>query len=233
MSKIKIYVLRHGESIHNRKKVLQGHLDAPLSDRGLQQAEELAQILLADIAKENLYINTIYSSDLQRALQTAQKSYILLTEHGYNLDLIPQKAFREIDIGDWEGKTIDELKKEKEADGASLFEKWLEDPINHIPPRSEPMSDFFNRIVNGFTNAAESQQNLWADKNSAFMIFAHGGSLSMILNYVNSRKPGDLTRYLFPNASGFSLQYDYLAFTNFTFQENFQFETIRDPFIIR
>ena len=60
-----IYLLRHGETTFNATRVVQP-ADTPLSDRGERQAERLAQ-RLADVG-----IRAIHSSDLPRALSTAQ-----------------------------------------------------------------------------------------------------------------------------------------------------------------
>ncbi|MDQ3063232.1 MAG: histidine phosphatase family protein, partial [Acidobacteriota bacterium] len=66
MAITKLYLVRHGQSDGNAEGRFGGHSPTPLSALGLQQADLTAQVL----AKEK--INAIYSSDLFRAVQTAQ-----------------------------------------------------------------------------------------------------------------------------------------------------------------
>ena len=66
MQATRIIAIRHGETAWNVDARIQGHLDIPLNDIGLWQAERAG----AALADERL--DAIYSSDLQRALSTAQ-----------------------------------------------------------------------------------------------------------------------------------------------------------------
>lgn len=63
---IEILLIRHGETDWNAEKRLQGFLDIELNAEGLRQANLLAQVLRGE------QLDAIYSSDLRRALQTAQ-----------------------------------------------------------------------------------------------------------------------------------------------------------------
>ena len=66
-----ILFIRHGETDWNRIKRIQGHIDIPLATTGLEQAQRLARRIASE-AKEGARLDAIYSSDLQRAQQTAQ-----------------------------------------------------------------------------------------------------------------------------------------------------------------
>ena len=61
-----LIIVRHGESEANGSKRFAGHLDIPLSAKGLKQAE-----LTAGYIKENYHVDAVYASDLQRAYHTA------------------------------------------------------------------------------------------------------------------------------------------------------------------
>jgi probable phosphoglycerate mutase len=84
-------LVRHGESISNAKKQLQGQYDSPLSDKGIFQAQELNHTL----KRYNYHFTKVYSSDLQRAAHTAK----IITQ---DLD-VPRIVFspllRELDLG--------------------------------------------------------------------------------------------------------------------------------------
>ncbi|MFP3711290.1 histidine phosphatase family protein, partial [Paraburkholderia sp. SIMBA_009] len=71
MATTQILFIRHGETAWNRIKRIQGHIDIPLADSGLAQAQRLA-VRLAREAREGQRLDAVYSSDLMRAQQTAQ-----------------------------------------------------------------------------------------------------------------------------------------------------------------
>ncbi len=63
---MKLYFIRHGESEGNKQGKIQGTMDFPLSDLGERQADAVAEFT------KSLSIDQIYTSDLTRALHTAQ-----------------------------------------------------------------------------------------------------------------------------------------------------------------
>src|SRR5438094_10447125 len=66
MKKTQVIIVRHGQTQWNLKLIRQGHLDSPLTEKGMAQAKALAQRL----AQEKF--SALYSSDLGRAGQTAE-----------------------------------------------------------------------------------------------------------------------------------------------------------------
>ena len=89
----KIIIQRHGQSMANHMHIYAGHSDFELTDLGREQAELAAQRL------KNEKIDAIYSSDLLRAMQTAEPHARL---HGLSVN--PDKDLRELYLGDWDGK---------------------------------------------------------------------------------------------------------------------------------
>lgn len=65
---LKIYLARHGQDEDNAKTILNGRRDTPLTDKGIQQAKEIAE----KIKKAGISFKKIYSSPLQRAYKTAE-----------------------------------------------------------------------------------------------------------------------------------------------------------------
>jgi len=94
-----IVLVRHGETDWNRQRRYQGHADRPLNERGRGQAVELANAL----ADEEL--SAVYTSPLRRASETAR---IIADRLGLALE--EMEALREIDVGDWQGLTVDEVR---------------------------------------------------------------------------------------------------------------------------
>ncbi len=64
---LNIYLTRHGQNRDNLNGILNGHRDGPLTEKGIEQAYELA----GEIKKTNIIFDNIYSSPLSRALDTA------------------------------------------------------------------------------------------------------------------------------------------------------------------
>jgi broad specificity phosphatase PhoE len=94
-----IVLVRHGETDWNRQRRYQGHADTPLNDAGRAQARELAEILSRERA------TVVYSSPLRRASETAA-----IVANRLGLEVRELEALREIDVGDWQGLTIDEVR---------------------------------------------------------------------------------------------------------------------------
>ena len=94
-----IILIRHGQSMANLNKVFAGHFNAPLSPLGHEQAERTAKAVAA-----RFHIDKIYASDLLRAYDTGKHLADIL-----NMEMIPDKAFREIYAGEWEGMKFDDI----------------------------------------------------------------------------------------------------------------------------
>jgi probable phosphoglycerate mutase len=102
MHATRILAIRHGETAWNVDTRIQGHLDIPLNDTGLQQARWLAQAL-----SDRDEVHAIYASDLARAHVTAQHiaqavGQAVTTHHG-----LRERAF-----GDFQGRTFAEIEAE-------------------------------------------------------------------------------------------------------------------------
>jgi len=94
-----LVLVRHGETDWNRERRFQGHADTPLNDSGRRQAGELAALLRGD------GLSAVYTSPLRRAKETAS---VVAADLG--LDAHELEELREIDVGDWQGLTIDEVR---------------------------------------------------------------------------------------------------------------------------
>lgn len=94
-----IVLVRHGETDWNRERRFQGHADMPLNDTGRRQARELADALRDE------GLSAVYTSPLRRASETAE-----IVADRLGLEAEELEALREIDVGDWQGLTVDEVK---------------------------------------------------------------------------------------------------------------------------
>lgn len=99
---VKFVIVRHGYSVGNKEKKFSGQMDLPLDSVGFLQAKSVAEYVTG-----NFKIDSIYSSDLSRAIDTVKPiaNKLGLTVNKY-------KELREVDVGRWQGRLIDDIKKE-------------------------------------------------------------------------------------------------------------------------
>lgn len=118
---MRIIITRHGETIENLNKIIQGHLPGNLSKTGLNQAKQLGLRL------KNEKIDYIYCSDLKRTVDTSLE----ISKFHPNSILIFDESLREKYHGSWEGKTRAEIKystqhNDVEAPDGETFEQLFE-----------------------------------------------------------------------------------------------------------
>jgi broad specificity phosphatase PhoE len=128
-----LYLARHCKTTYNLENRIQGTIDVPLAEVGRAEAQATALKLKA------LGIERIVCSHLKRGYETAQ----IYSQHlGAPLHISPR--FRELDLGQWEGKTNDELLNDPDC----LYRYWLEDPTTvSVPGSSENTVMARQRIV--------------------------------------------------------------------------------------
>jgi broad specificity phosphatase PhoE len=154
-----VYLIRHGETDWNRNGRWQGQTDVPLNAAGLAQAEILARRLAAR------RFDSLYSSDLQRAAQTAE---IVGRAIGLRAALTP--ALREIDLGRWSGHTRMEI--------AQLFpEDWrrLETDEDIARGGGETFAAFQGRLTAWLDGAARREAG------RSLCAVTHGGCIRAVL----------------------------------------------------
>lgn len=99
MSKIRLTIVRHGETTANALSIIQGQTDVPLNECGIQQAARVAEAL-----KDEKF-DAVYSSDLSRAMITARA----IVPEGKITELA---ILREWHLGFWQGKNLNEIQRE-------------------------------------------------------------------------------------------------------------------------
>jgi broad specificity phosphatase PhoE len=95
-----VFLIRHGETGHNKKDAVTGQLDVPLNSHGEEQAEEAARAL------EDEDFDAAYSSDLERTYETTR---IVAEKHGLHPDACEE--LREVSFGGYEGQHKDEWRQ--------------------------------------------------------------------------------------------------------------------------
>jgi broad specificity phosphatase PhoE len=129
----------------------------------MQQAEVTAKAL----AKEN--ITAIYSSDLLRAVQTAEPLAGLL-----GLEINTNAAFRERNVGVLEGLTFDESKQAHPEDYYALVNRT----VHHVITNGESYRDLLDRITSELKNILREH------RGQRIAIFTHTGALCFMTLYL-------------------------------------------------
>lgn len=163
-----IWLIRHGETDWNRAKRLQGWQDTPLNAHGMKQAQRLAERLEHD-ARSGPF-DALYSSDLQRTLQTAEPAAARLA-----LRVRPEPGLRERCYGVLEGVTMDRLDIEQPEAAAA----WKSREPDRILDGGETLRQFHNRIVATVDDIAERHAG------GRVLVFTHGGVLDIVWRHAH------------------------------------------------
>jgi probable phosphoglycerate mutase len=155
----RIYLIRHGQSAGNAEGRFGGHGSTPLSDLGLAQAEATAAVL----AKEK--IDAIYSSDLLRAVQTAEP-----LARATGLEIVTSPALRERHVGVLEGLTFDESRERYPKDYYALVNR----NVHHIITGGESYRQLLHRITDHLDKVTSEH------RGQRIAIFSHTGAICFL-----------------------------------------------------
>ena len=161
MEPTRILAIRHGETAWNVDTRLQGHLDIPLNDEGLRQAQHLAQAL-----GQSETIDAIYASDLSRAHITAQA---IAQATGHTVSTHP--GLRERHFGAFQGRTFAEI----EVELPEHAWHWRKRTPDWVPPDGgESLIALRERIVATVDELAARHPG------QQVVMVAHGGVLDIL-----------------------------------------------------
>ena len=152
MSKLRVFVVRHGETQWVRERRFAGSRDIPLVEEGRRQCEAAARAL-ADSG-----VTAVYASPLQRARASAE-----LIAQPHNLPVRIAPAFSEMAYGPWEGLTREEVR----AQFPEAWAQWRSAPHLLELPGAETLAEVAARVAAG---VAELQA---AHAGQAVMLVSH------------------------------------------------------------
>jgi 2,3-bisphosphoglycerate-dependent phosphoglycerate mutase len=160
-----LFLARHGESTFNRDNLFTGWIDAPLTEKGREEAKEIARKLYGhsfDIA---------YTSKLNRAIESL---HIVLEETFFlDVQIIESEELNERHYGDLQG-----LNKEETAlrYGLKQVNLWRRS-YNVVPPNGESLKDTAERVLPFFQSTIMND----ISKGKNVLVLAHGNSLRAIV----------------------------------------------------
>jgi len=167
-------VVRHGETDHNLKRLLQGQTDIPLNATGRRQAE------LGGVAVKGQKFDLVISSDLSRAFQTAS-NIVSGNDHNKDVGCIEKDVLiRERSFGVFEDKPIQFVPEGAESEA-------------QVQMRSDK---FFKTMLERLANKHES--------GSKVLVVSHGGWIRHLMTHLAGTGkitgiPKDLVHTCCPN----------------------------------
>ena len=154
-----VLLIRHGQSRGNAEGRFGGHTDTPLSARGRRQAEALAKALVGE------KFSAIYSSDLKRAVQTAEPLARVT-----RAKLVTSDAFRERSVGVMEGLTFEEAAAQYPEQYAALLHRDFE----HVLLGGESYRQTLDRASKKLDEIIEQH------KGGRIAVFTHTGAICIL-----------------------------------------------------
>lgn len=157
-----LYLIRHGLTENGEERRYKGHIDVPLSEKGMKQMERVSKY----IVQKSITLDAVYCSDLSRATKSAE---IIAEPH--SLYTIASPFLRERGFGIWEGMSFEEIREKYPIE----FESWAENPLKFSPMGGENSEGVRKRVI----KALEEIIGNFNGKHIA--IVAHGGVNRIIL----------------------------------------------------
>ncbi|MDY3359426.1 MAG: histidine phosphatase family protein [Clostridium celatum] len=166
-----IYLTRHGQTLWNIEKRLQGRGNSPLTEDGIERAKELRDRI------KGMNIDVIYSSPIERALNTAN-----IIKGDKNIEVITDDGLMEMCFGDYEGRRTDEVMKENPSWDIGLIMKG-----NTIlsAPNGENLAEVRDRVSKTMDRIIEE------NRGKTILIVAHGITLKALMYYFKDDEVND------------------------------------------
>lgn len=172
-NRLRLLLIRHGETEWNRESRFQGIRDIPLNNNGKAQAQQAAEFL------KNVDINLGISSPMLRPKETAE---IILQYHpDVSLDLQPDLV--EICHGLWEGK----LETEIEAEFPGLLQAWKDAPETVQMPEGENLQQVWDRAIACWQDRVKFYSQ--GDGSTVGIVVAHDAINKVILAHLLGLTP--------------------------------------------
>lgn len=177
-----VLLIRHGENSMVGKRLAGRLPGVHLNQKGKEQAEQLAEVLC------KAPIKAIYSSPLERAVETAQPLAKLL-----NLEILPAPGLVELGYGDWQGKTLKQLGRRK------LWKVVQDKPSEMRFPNGESFVEVRDRVVAEIERIAAAHE-----EKDLVATFSHGDIVRLAVSHFLGM-PLDLFQRLAANPASISV----------------------------
>lgn len=181
MEATRIIAVRHGETSWNVDARIQGQTDVGLNDNGRRQAQRVGRALAGE------RISAVYSSDLERAHETAQSIAQVA-----GIPVIPHEGLRERSFGMFEGKTFDEI-HQTWPDQAQNWRKRI--PEWQPPEGGESLLELRARVTRTLEELASRHPG------QQIVVVAHGGVLDALYRVATGQAVNSPRTWELPNGA--------------------------------
>lgn len=173
----KLVIARHDESVWNKAGKWTGQKDVGLSARGMEEANEMAELV------KDFTFDIFYTSTLIRAKETA---WIILSKHKNRANIEEREAreLNERDYGDYTGKNKWEMREALGEDKWNRVRRAWDEPI----PNGETLKMVYERVVPFYKE--HILPSVAEGKN--VLIVAHQNSLRALLKYIEDISDQDI-----------------------------------------
>lgn len=198
MKAVRLLLIRHGETDWNRALRFQGQIDVPLNAMGREQARRVGQRLAALHRRGDVAAHELYSSDLQRAVQTATPITWASHHtpdggeaHTQSVPVNTVCGLREQHFGVFEGHTA----HDNQTRHPDLWDRWRRFDANFaLPGGGESTQAFHDRVITALLDLC--RQTEAAD----LTVVTHGGVLDMVWRHAQGETLQGPRRCDIPNA---------------------------------
>ncbi len=219
MSKARLVLVRHGQSIYNQKNLFTGWTDVDLSEQGITEAKAVGKLL----KEHKIYPDICFTSWLKRAIHTAQ---IALQELEWeHINSLRSYKLNERHYGDWQRKDKDEVKKEygqekflavrrgydvppppldKNDERCASHDKKYAKIDAKLLPLSESLKDTKKRVLEYYNEQIIPQ----LQEKKTVLISAHGNSLRALVMELEQISQKDIVSFEIPTGEIITYTFD-------------------------
>lgn len=155
--KLRVFIVRHGRTDWNVKKILQGHIDIDINEDGADQAQKLGELF------KNIKLDNVISSDLCRCVNTCKP----VLKHQNNPTYSETPKLRERDMGIIQGMSLSAALQEYGEDFKNFGEKK--------PELIARVSEIYNHAI----KVAK------LDNHKNIFLCTHGGVIRAFLTHLH------------------------------------------------
>ena len=185
--RMRLYLIRHGQTDWNVAGKIQGSTDIPLNDVGRRQAACLAK------GMERRPVSRVVSSARSRGGETA-----LAIGESQHVPVHRLRELEEVNYGKWEGLTMDEIGERYPRE----LEQWYLSPVEVAPPGGETQTQVYERCGKAIDSILKQ-----ADGDVA--VVSHGATVVFLLEYMLQDEGRDAKDdIIVGNASISTIEYD-------------------------
>lgn len=171
---MELYIFRHGKTVWNAARRIQGSADIELTDEGREMAAQTSKAI------KDIHFDAIYASPLKRAYETA-----CILKGDRDLEVIRDDRIKELNFGVLEGTSFDNIQS---SDCDKRFSVFFTRPeLYERPPKGESLEELCARAADFIEDIRQKHHD-----DERIMIVAHGAVNKAMLKHIRGLEMKDL-----------------------------------------